>query len=134
MTNPAQARPARTSLRAVGSLAAVGFGWSVWVSVTGLGLPCPFRALTGLRCPFCGGTTMGVALLRGDLHAALLANPLVLAACVALGVRTVGWIIEAFIDPPARAGRRWLPERVTRRALPIAVVVGVLYTIVRALW
>ena len=38
---------------------------------------CALRALTGVPCPFCGGTTAAVAIGRGDLPAALRASPLV---------------------------------------------------------
>lgn len=55
---------------------------------------CPFRALTGVDCPFCGMTRATVALGRGDWGAALALHPLaplvvagvlVLLAIVALG-------------------------------------------------
>jgi hypothetical protein len=32
----------------------------------GLGLPCPFRALTGIPCPFCGATRAFVLAAHGD--------------------------------------------------------------------
>ena len=38
---------------------------------------CLLRGLTGVPCPFCGGTTALVQLGRGDLAAALRASPLV---------------------------------------------------------
>jgi hypothetical protein len=37
---------------------------------------CLLRGLTGIPCPFCGGTTALVQLGRGDLLAALRASPL----------------------------------------------------------
>jgi hypothetical protein len=37
---------------------------------------CLFRELTGLPCPFCGGTTAAVRLGHGDLKGALGASPL----------------------------------------------------------
>jgi hypothetical protein len=36
-----------------------------------LPVPCPFRLLTGLDCPFCGGSRVAGALLRGDVVGAL---------------------------------------------------------------
>ncbi len=44
--------------------------------------PCHVRRWVGIPCPTCGGTRSVAALLRGDLVAAWLANPLVLAAVV----------------------------------------------------
>jgi Protein of unknown function (DUF2752) len=36
---------------------------------------CPFRRLTGHRCPLCGLTHSLAALLRGDLRGSLSAHP-----------------------------------------------------------
>jgi hypothetical protein len=43
---------------------------------------CPFRMLTGLPCPFCGGTHAGIDLGRGHPVAALRASPLALCGAV----------------------------------------------------
>jgi hypothetical protein len=44
---------------------------------------CALRALTGIPCPFCGGTTAAVRIGAGDLAGGLRASPLaVLAAPV----------------------------------------------------
>jgi hypothetical protein len=40
---------------------------------------CVFRAVTGLPCPFCGGTTAAVHLGHGDIGGALRASPLAVA-------------------------------------------------------
>lgn len=40
--------------------------------------PCPFRAMTGLRCPGCGGTRAMYSLLHGDLAGTVRMNPLIL--------------------------------------------------------
>ena len=37
---------------------------------------CPLKYLTGIPCPFCGGTRAALALLQGDLHQAVMMNPL----------------------------------------------------------
>jgi hypothetical protein len=46
------------------------------------GLPCPLRATTGVPCPFCGLTTSVKATMRGDVHAAAVANPFGILAVV----------------------------------------------------
>src|SRR5215475_1136139 len=48
---------------------------------------CPLRMLTGLPCPFCGGTHAGIDLGRGHPVAALRASPL--AVCGAVAVITL---------------------------------------------
>jgi hypothetical protein len=65
---------------------------------------CAFRAVTGLPCPFCGGTTAAVRVGQGRLTAALSANPMVvLGAAVLVLVST---------EYGRRAVRSW-------RALPL---------------
>jgi hypothetical protein len=58
--------------------AAASFVYPTLSRQTGIGLPCPLRALTGVPCPMCGMTTAATGLAAGDLHAALAANPFVL--------------------------------------------------------
>lgn len=50
---------------------------------------CPFRALTGWDCPFCGGLRGTYALLHGDVPAALDHNILLPGLLVAIAV--IGW-------------------------------------------
>ena len=45
----------------------------------GATLPCPFRALTGLDCPFCGSTRAAWALVHGNPVRAFGYNALVMA-------------------------------------------------------
>jgi hypothetical protein len=56
---------------------------------------CLLRSLTGVPCPFCGGTTSAVQLGSGDLRAAFVTSPiapLMLAAFPLLGrLRTAAW-------------------------------------------
>ena len=68
-------------------LAAVALGGSLVVAhlPSGVGLPCPLRAVTGVPCPFCGLTTSLRALAGGHLAQALAAAPLgIILALVAL--------------------------------------------------
>ena len=59
-------------------LAGAGLLYFIWIRVTGIMIPCPFRAVTGIRCPGCGITTMLLCLSKGDLRAAFDANPFLL--------------------------------------------------------
>jgi hypothetical protein len=56
---------------------------------------CLLRSVTGVPCPFCGGTTSAVQLGSGDVRAAFVASPiapLMLAAWPLVGRwRTASW-------------------------------------------
>lgn len=73
---------------------------------------CLLRGLTGIPCPFCGGTTAMVQLGRGDLLAALRASPLVV-----LGAPL--WVLWPRLKPALSA--RYDADR-----LRIALVAGLL--------
>ena len=45
---------------------------------------CLLRAVTGIPCPLCGGTTAAVRVGQGDLRAALTANPVVVIGALVL--------------------------------------------------
>jgi hypothetical protein len=124
---------AREALVRVGSVGLVGFGFGAVHLVTGLGLPCPFRALTGWLCPFCGGTHMAEALLRGDIVAAWTDNPLLLVVAVLIGIRSLGWLVE-LVGHPQAPSRHWLPASWSRHWIGAFVVVSAAYVLVRNLF
>ncbi len=74
-------------------------------------VPCPFLLLTGLDCPFCGGSRMIGALLVGDVARALDHNafallvilPLVAVVLVAMARRELGLALRH--RPAGRRGR-----------------------------
>ena len=90
----------------------VGGGALSWPALTvrtGLGLPCPLRTVTGVPCPACGLTTAAVACVRGDLGAALAANPMILGLA-GLAVAVVPLVVlraAGLVAPP----RPWSPAR-----------------------
>lgn len=67
-------------------MAAVGAGYTLWVNLTHLSIPCPFHAITGLQCPGCGVTRMCLALLRLDVSGAWKANAVLLVLLPFLGL------------------------------------------------
>ena len=71
---------------------------------------CVLRTLTGIPCPFCGGTTAAVHLGHGDVSRALASSP--------LAVFLIAWTPFAGIVPMPR----WWQNRRLRRAVVLAVV------------
>jgi Protein of unknown function (DUF2752) len=120
----------------VGAFFAGGLALSALYATTGVGLPCPFRALTGWDCPLCGGTRMGDALLHGDIRTAFEFNPLALLGMLIMGVLGVLWAVEAAGGPAVRLPRS-LAERLRGVRLSywlvIGLIVAVVYTLVRNL-
>lgn len=59
---------------------------------------CPFKMLTGLNCPACGGLRMTHDLLHGDLAAAVADNVFLL---VGLPMLALWWVWRRRIERPA---------------------------------
>jgi hypothetical protein len=69
-----------------------------WPIGTGLGFDCPFRALTGLPCPFCGLTRSVLLAGSGHWTEAMAQYPLIpliftglAAGLVVHGLGLIGW-------------------------------------------
>lgn len=123
-------RPA-SALRGVAGFGVAGLGLSV-LGAVGVGIPCPWREVTGTLCPLCGSTHLGMALLRLDVPGAFVANPFVFGVLVAVGVLTGVWAVEAAGGPGVR-----LPRRVTRSADRWWLALGVLavtWAVLRNVW
>lgn len=127
---------ARRGLTGLAAFAGVGVGLSALYAVTGLGLPCPLRALTGWDCPLCGGTRLGGALLHLDVAAAFAANPVVFIGLGVLALLGIAWFVELLGGPALRspARLRALSARLGGGGWT-AVIVGlaVVWTVVRNL-
>jgi hypothetical protein len=83
--------------------AAASFVYPAASHTTGLGLPCPLRALTGIPCPLCGMTTAATGLAAGDARAALSANPFLLVLAAGTLCMTVLLVARATGLAPAPA-------------------------------
>ena len=68
---------AKRLLREIGWILVMGTAYAIWFSFTGIGIPCPIRAVTGYRCPGCGITHCAVNLLHGRVLEAFEANQFV---------------------------------------------------------
>lgn len=114
---------ARSALPVTGGILVGGLTLSVLFATTGIGLPCPFRALTGWECPLCGGTRMGSALLHGDVGSAFAANPAALVAVAVLVLLSVLWVVELLGGPALRLPRP-LADRLRRVPASVWLVVA----------
>ena len=68
---------AKRLLREIGWILVMGTAYAIWFSFTGIGIPCPIRAVTGYRCPGCGITHCAVNLIHGRVREAFEANQFV---------------------------------------------------------
>ena len=82
---------------------------------------CPLRALTGVPCPFCGGTTAAVHIGHLDLLGALRANPVVVVGAI------VAATMPAVLAITSRRRGAW-PSWVTRRTMTAAVILAVAFS------
>lgn len=82
---------------------------------------CPLRAVTGIPCPLCGGTTAAVSVARLDLVGALRANPVAVLGALVFALAPLGLL--AFV-------RRRSP-RLTFWILAAALGIAELWQLVR---
>jgi predicted ABC-type sugar transport system permease subunit len=112
----------------------VGVGAVAALALANLHVPgrpatlCPFRALTGIPCPFCGGTTAAVHIGRFDLLGALRANPVIVFGAVVVAATPA---LIAFRS--SRYGARWpaLPSRTVKWAIALALVLSEVWQLFR---
>ncbi|WP_433475316.1 DUF2752 domain-containing protein [Spirillospora sp. CA-142024] len=101
------------------AVAAIGVSWIHRVNDPGV--LCPMRALTGIPCPLCGGTTVFIELGSGRPGPAVLANPVALTVAVAVAAAPLGL-----------GGRWWALQPKTRAwMLGTALVGSELWQLVR---
>lgn len=93
---------ARNALILGGGALAAGALWGVSMFFGDV-WRCPFKAVTGLPCPGCGGLRVFELLTRGEVARALWTNPLSVAVVVFFVVSGV-WL---FVDI-VRGERTWL--------------------------
>lgn len=77
-TNAEQKARLLSLLKKAALLLAVGLAYYLIIKLTGWGIPCVFRLVTGKLCPGCGVSRMCISLLSGDLRAAMHNNLLIM--------------------------------------------------------
>lgn len=78
--------------------------------------------MTHTLCPFCGSTTMGAALLHGNLADAWTANPFVFILLAGLGLACLCWLTEVLGGPAIRLPRLLGDQRVWYAVLAAAAI------------
>ena len=96
----------RRLLTSGGTALALGLSYAVWVRLTGLAIPCPFRTVTGWLCPGCGVTRLCLALLRRDWRSAWNANPVLLLMLPVLAVLGAHLAVR-YVREGSTAGPKW---------------------------
>jgi hypothetical protein len=114
---------ARKGLLSAGLLGGIGLALSGTYALTGQGIPCPWRALTHTLCPFCGATTLGAALLNGDVSGAWAANPFVFLLLAGLAVACLFGVLVVAGGPGFRLAVRLREQRFWYAGLTVAAVV-----------
>jgi hypothetical protein len=107
-----------TGAATVGALAYIGIGDP---HSPNFAFPaCPFKALTGLYCPGCGGLRMTHDLLNGDVAAAVVDNVFLLVGLPMLAA----WLLVRW-----RRGEKLMPMP----AVVVIAVAAITWTVVRNL-
>ena len=111
---------ARNTLILGGGVLSLGFLWGVSMFF-GEMWRCPFKAVTGLPCPGCGGLRAFELLTQGKVAQALWTNPLSVVVMLFFAV-SAGWLLIDLV----RGGRSWIDfwgHRWPRWAVVVAAVV-----------
>ena len=72
----------------------------LWQMLKGQGIPCPFKFLTGLYCPGCGGTRAVWLLLTGHILLSIQYHPLVFYMAFMAAVEVVGYCLAKKLRRP----------------------------------
>ena len=100
---------------------ALGALWIIGSERLPLHPACPFKALTGIPCPGCGGVRAITALLHGHFLEALYTNPLSLIVFLFLCIVPIWTLIDGFRQQPTL--RRLLTTRWNTSATIILVLI-----------
>jgi len=83
-----------------------GCAYAIFVSVTGLAIPCIFHLITGLQCAGCGVSRMCMCLLRLDFAGAWQFNPAVLCLLPLGAAVGFDWAV-VYVKTGSRKQRPW---------------------------
>lgn len=92
--------------------------------------PCPWRMLTELWCPACGGLRATHHLATGDPVAAIASNALIVALLPVMGVLWSRWLLQRW---RGESPEQSTPPTLSARATVVLVVVAAVFTVARNL-
>ncbi len=93
----------------------------------GFNIPCPFKLLTGLDCPSCGITRMGISMMHGNFHRAFMYNQVLFVLTPFLSIYAIFFTYRYITKGISTIGKY---EKIV---LTIVSIILVLYGIVRNL-
>lgn len=108
-----------------GAIFGAGLLYAILILHTPFRIPCLFREVTGLQCPGCGTSRMALALMRLDIPAAFVYNPVAFFSFPAWFLISIG----AFVGRPKalRSSKNLL------RILYINIAVYMIFAVLRNL-
>jgi len=121
--------PLRRTPRTTGTLAGAG-AFALLLGTVGLPLPCPLLWLTGLDCPFCGGSRMIGDLLRGDPAAAADHNAFALVVVLPVAAAV---LVAMYRRELGKAARHWPAGRTGRLCAVALIGAAIAWGVVRNL-
>ena len=104
---------------------ALGAVYFIWIKVTGIGIPCIFRLITGWSCPGCGVTTLILSALAGRFDLARDANPFLFYTWPLIA----GFLIWAEVK--AIKGRKYKADKIVNILMFAYIGALLIYGIVR---
>ena len=84
----------------------VGFAYYLFVRLSGHGIPCIIKAITGAYCPGCGISRMFLALIGGDIQSAAGYNLLALLL-LPFGAFWAGFKAHQYIKTGRTETKKW---------------------------
>ncbi len=109
-------------------LIAMGCAYAVFFKLTGIGVPCPIRLVTGFLCPGCGMTRMCTSLVMLDFRAAWSYNPVVMCM-LPVGIVLFGRGLKRYIVTGKNTTPKW-EDAIMVVMIIILLVFGVVRNIV----
>ena len=105
----------------------VGFAYLIFVSLTGLYIPCPIRLVTGYLCPGCGISHYAVHMAHFEFKEAFMSNRLVFCL-VPLAIPYGIWKGYLYVKDGDSDISTW--EKIV---LPVILIITIMFGIVRNL-